>query len=234
MASISRPSSVEELMDRCFALAGRTVGEIAARHGRVPSSLLHYKGWFGQLIETELGADAGSTPVQDFTELGIELKTIPLDGEYYPQETTFVCAAPLMNISGITYEGSNVRNKLARVLWVPFTGSRDVPVADRLIFTPFLWSPTLLEDLELRTDWNEHMEKIATGLVETITARDGAVLQIRPKAADGRALTQAVGRDGTIVMTRPRGFYLRKAFTGRIIDRAYSLKRDPATLKILS
>ena len=223
MKKVQRPENVDELMQRCYSIAGLSIGEIASNHGQVPEKLLHYKGWFGQLIETVLGADAGSTPTQDFYELGIELKTIPLDEEYHPLETTFVCITPLMGVSGMIYEESNVRNKLNCVLWVPFSGSRNIPVSERTVYTPFLWSPSREEDLVLRADWNDHMEKIATGQIESITARDGDVLQIRPKAADGKALTKAIGADGSIIMTRPRGFYLRKCFTDSIIRREYKI-----------
>jgi DNA mismatch repair protein MutH len=221
MNAVQKPENTDELMQRCYAIAGLTIKEIAANIDKVPEKLIHHKGWFGQLIETVLGADAGSNPTQDFSELGIELKTIPLNDELYPLETTFVCITPLTNVSGMTYENSNVRNKLSRVLWVPFSGSRDIPIPERIVYTPFLWSPNSAQDAALRTDWNEHMEKIATGQIDSITARDGEVLQIRPKAADGKALTQAVGADGTLVMTRPRGFYLRKCFTSEIIRQEY-------------
>ncbi len=222
----TRPGSIDELLDRCYTIAGQTIGSIANKYGQVPQKLLHYKGWFGQLIEMILGADAGSNPTQDFVELGIELKTIPLNHDFYPTETTYVCIAPLVGVHGITYEESNVHNKLSKVLWVPFSGARDIPVSERLVYTPFLWSPDAQEDYLLRTDWNEHLEKIATGLVETITARDGQVLQIRPKAANGKSLTKAIGLNGTVIMTRPRGFYLRKNFTSNIIDRNFGIKRN--------
>ena len=61
------------------------------------------------------------------------------------------------------------------------------------------------------------MDMIAMGDIENITARHGEYLQLRPKAANGSALTDAIGRNGQIVQTRPRGFYLRKEFTSKIL-----------------
>lgn len=55
------------------------------------------------LLELYLGAMAGSKPEQDFPELGIELKTIPVDAAGKPLETTFVCVAPLTGNSGVTW-----------------------------------------------------------------------------------------------------------------------------------
>lgn len=54
------------------------------------------------------------------------------------------------------------------------------------------------------------MDLIVLGKVESITARHGQVLQIRPKAANNKALTEAIGEFGQPIMTLPRGFYLKK------------------------
>ncbi len=61
-------------------------------------------------------------------------------------------------------------------------------------------------------DWEELMDMIVLGQVERITARHGEVLQLRPKAANSKALTEAVGAQGEPILTLPRGFYLKKEF----------------------
>jgi hypothetical protein len=58
------------------------------------------------------------------------------------------------------------------------------------------------------------MDMIVLGQVERITARHGEVLQLRPKAANSKALTEAIGAQGEPILTLPRGFYLKKNFTG--------------------
>jgi len=67
------------------------------------------------------------------------------------------------------------------------------------------------------------MEKIALGKIESISARDGEVLQLRPKAANGKVLTDAYGEEGQIIKVRPRGFYLKKAFTQSIINQKFDV-----------
>ncbi|MGL4907400.1 MAG: DNA mismatch repair endonuclease MutH, partial [Plesiomonas sp.] len=49
------------------------------------------------------------------------------------------------------------------------------------------------------------------------------VLQLRPKASNNRALTDAVGRNGQPIKTLPRGFYLKKAFTAAILAKHFDL-----------
>lgn len=209
-------------MKRAHQLAGLTLADIAYEMGvQVPPNFKHHKGWSGQLIEAYLGASAGSKPEQDFVELGIELKTLPLSYSHTPLETTYVCYAPLRDMMGVTWQTSNVRNKLQKVLWVPIQGEREIPIGERIIGSPIMWQPSAEQSLLLQQDWEELMEMISVGKVESITARIGQVLQLRPKAANGAALTEAVGLKGDIIKTRPRGFYLRKEFTQQILSDAF-------------
>ncbi|MCO6536578.1 DNA mismatch repair endonuclease MutH [Gilliamella sp. ESL0232] len=213
------PNSEQELLQRAQLAAGFTFGEIAQYLNiPIPNNLNKQKGWVGNLIETFLGANAGSKAEQDFANLGIELKTIPVDKHGKPLETTFVSVTPLMANHGVIWETSHVRYKLAKVLWIPIEGERTIPLADRKVGKPIMWTPTKEQEQQLKQDWEELMDMIALGHVEKITARYGTYLQIRPKAANGQALTEAIGENGDIILTRPRGFYLKKTFTMQILQ----------------
>lgn len=220
----SAPRDQQQLLQRAENIAGYNLGELATLANiRVPENFKREKGWTGQLLELWLGAEAGSKPQQDFPELGIELKTIPIDELGRPIETTYVCYAHLKGITGLTWQNSNVRNKLRQVLWIPIQGERHIPPAERFIGMPILWSPTIEQEQALQQDWEELMDMISLGEVEQINASIGSVLQIRPKAADGSALTQAIGKEGTLIQTRPRGFYLRKEFTRQILQQYFAI-----------
>ncbi|RUO29818.1 DNA mismatch repair endonuclease MutH [Aliidiomarina sedimenti] len=215
------PADEQQLLTRACALAGMPLGWLAEQAGWVtPDNLSRAKGWSGQLIELYLGASAGSRPEQDFPELGIELKTIPVNSGGTPLETTYVCIAPLLGLNGVSWQQSNVRNKLQKVLWVPLDGRREIKPADRCIGMPFLWQPAADEDALLRADWEEITERIILGQIQQITARHGQALQLRPKAANSKALTAAIGPDGDTIQTLPRGYYLKTDFTARILQRA--------------
>nr|WP_113865576.1 DNA mismatch repair endonuclease MutH [Brenneria salicis]NMN92566.1 DNA mismatch repair protein MutH [Brenneria salicis ATCC 15712 = DSM 30166]RBP64584.1 DNA mismatch repair protein MutH [Brenneria salicis ATCC 15712 = DSM 30166]RLM31357.1 DNA mismatch repair endonuclease MutH [Brenneria salicis ATCC 15712 = DSM 30166] len=216
------PHNELELLQRAQVLAGYNLAELASiAKLPLPANLKRDKGWIGVLLERFLGASAGSKPEQDFPNIGIELKTIPVDEQGHPLETTFVCVAPLTGNSGVTWENSHVRHKLARVLWIPVEGSRPIPLGERRIGTPLIWSPNEKEEEQLRRDWEELMDLIVLGKVESITARHGEVLQLRPKAANSRALTEAIGEFGQPIMTLPRGFYLKKTFTAPLLARHF-------------
>ena len=213
------PQTLEQLLSQAQSIAGLTFGELADElHIPVPPDLKRDKGWVGMLLERALGATAGSKAEQDFSHLGVELKTLPINAEGYPLETTFVSLAPLVQNSGVKWENSHVRHKLSCVLWVPIEGSRHIPLRERHIGAPILWKPTAEQERQLKQDWEELMDLIVLGKLDQITARIGEVMQLRPKGANSRSITKGIGRNGEVIETLPLGFYLRKAFTAGILN----------------
>lgn len=213
------PQTLEQLLSQAQSIAGLTFGELADElHIPVPPDLKRDKGWVGMLLERALGATAGSKAEQDFSHLGVELKTLPINADGYPLETTFVSLAPLVKNSGVKWEHSHVRHKLSCVLWIPIEGSRRIPLRERHIGAPILWKPTDEEERQLKQDWEELMDLIVLGKLEQITARIGEVMQLRPKGANSRAVTKGIGKNGEIIDTLPLGFYLRKEFTAQILN----------------
>ena len=214
------PKNEAELLTRAQDLAGMTLGEIAAKISvEVPKDLKRGKGWIGLLLEQVLGASAGSRPEPDFPHLGIELKSLPINYQGKPLETTFVCVAPLTGLVGAQWQTSHIRNKLARVLWIPVISERSIAVAERIVGTAFIWSPSQEEEHLLALDWQELTDMIVLGNVENIHGKHGQVLQLRPKAANSHAKTQAFNRHGQPFMTLPRGFYLKTAFTQALLNK---------------
>lgn len=213
------PQTLEQLLSQSQSIAGLTFGELADElHIPVPPDLKRDKGWVGMLLERALGATAGSKAEQDFSHLGVELKTLPINAEGYPLETTFVSLAPLVQNSGVKWENSHVRHKLSCVLWMPIEGSRHIPLRERHIGAPILWKPTAEQERQLKQDWEELMDLIVLGKLDQITARIGEVMQLRPKGANSRSITKGIGRNGEVIETLPLGFYLRKAFTAGILN----------------
>lgn len=221
--AIPRPRTEQELLQRARTLAGATLADIAASLQRVPpSDLRHAKGWVGELIETALGATAGSKPEPDFAELGVEVKTLPVDGRGMPKESTHVCAISMREAAGARWETSLARAKLARVLWVPVEASPAIALPMRRVGQAILWSPSAREEALIRRDWEEHMELIALGRSDEISGEMGVALQVRPKAASGSARTPGNDVGGARTATLPLGFYLRTGFTAAILGYAYA------------
>ena len=206
------------MQQRVDSIAGMTLGDLALEMGfRTPENLLREKGWVGQLLEQALGASAGSLPEPDFPHLGVELKTLPISYKGTPLETTFVSVAPLLDVTGLQFEQSTVYKKLKHVLWLPILAERDIELVDRVIGSGFLWQPNASQWQALRTDWEELIDMIALGQVEQINGHYGEVMQLRPKAANSRVKTDAIGANGQRIQTLPRGFYLKTHFTKQIL-----------------
>lgn len=217
------PRDIPELMMRVNAIAGLTLGEIATQYAfKTPDNLLREKGWIGQLIEYVLGATAASKPEPDFPHLGVELKTLPISYTGKPLETTYVSITPLTNLHGVTWQNSVVKKKLSHVLWLPILSERDLAPTDRIIGSGFLWQPSQQEEALLKKDWEELTEMIALGNIEQLNGHFGQVLQLRPKAANSKALTQAIGPNGSEIMILPRGYYLKTEFTRQILAKQFS------------
>lgn len=219
------PQTLEQLLSQAQSIAGLTFGELADElHIPVPIDLKRDKGWVGMLLERALGATAGSKAEQDFSHLGVELKTLPINAEGYPLETTFVSLAPLVQNSGVKWENSHVRHKLSCVLWMPIEGSRHIPLRERHIGAPIFWKPTAEQERQLKQDWEELMDLIVLGKLDQITARIGEVMQLRPKGANSKAITKGIGKNGEVIDTLPLGFYLRKEFTANILNAFLDVK----------
>jgi DNA mismatch repair protein MutH len=217
-SALKSVTSEEELMQRCRAIEGLTLGQLASKLLLVvPDNPVHRKGFAGSAIEMALGANAGNQSMPDFVELGVELKTLPINHLCKPAESTFITSIPLLSIHKQTWKNSQCLAKLKRVLWLPIEDDERIPYVHRRIGEGVLWSPSIEEEATLANDWEELTLLISTGLVASINASMGDYLQVRPKAANARSLCYGFDEHGYKVQTLPRGFYLRSSFTARII-----------------
>ncbi len=219
---IAEPADVEAgvaaLLARARGLVGTRVGDLATSLGLSSAgAAVRTKGTPGAILEAALGATGGSSKVHDFPDLGVELKTIPVDLRGVPVESTYVCTLSLADAETQEWDSSWVRAKLARVLFVPLVARDGEAWPDRRIGAPVLWSPTAEQDAVLRADFDDVVGLVGVGRIEELTAHRGRWLQVRPKAAHGRVRTVAFGAEGEAIATIPRGFYLRTRFTGAIL-----------------
>jgi len=216
---IQPPTTIQELKQRAQTLAGKTIGELAAQYDAdFPKDLKSQKGWQGQFIEQCLGADAGNRSEPDFRLIDVELKTLPIDYQGKVQESTYVSVVDINKQLALLWDESVVYHKLKHVLWVPIAKRKSESTSQSTVATPFLWQPNPVELSLLKTDWENAMELIAMGKIHQLTAKMGEVLQVRPKAANSRVLTDSVNERGEPSQTLPRGFYLRSHFTQKLLN----------------
>lgn len=205
-------------MARCFAIEGLTFAQLSMNLGLViPENPNQRKGWVGQAIELALGTDAQNKALPDFQNLGIELKTLPINKAGKPTESTFITSIPLLTIHKQRWSTSQCSAKLRRVLWIPIEGDTDIPYQQRRVGQGLLWAPNTLQEAVLEEDWNYLTLQMSTGYLETLDAKSGEYLQVRPKAANGKSLCYGYDSKGNKIKTLPRGFYLRSSFTAQVL-----------------
>ncbi|PPI87774.1 DNA mismatch repair endonuclease MutH [Candidatus Pantoea edessiphila] len=211
------PKNIITLLARAHALAGFTIENLAYNAGLlVPDNLKNNKGWIGKLIELYLGANSKNKAQQDFINLGIELKTIPIDSFGHPIQNTFICTASINNIA-VNWEDSNIYNKLSNILWIPIEGTVSIPLKIRKIGKPLLWSPNIKEKIMLRKDWEEIIDMIVFGKMRYVTTYQGTLLQIKTKN-NNKMLIKNIDSKIRNILSTTRSFYLKRSFTKIIMS----------------
>ncbi|KTC90352.1 DNA mismatch repair endonuclease MutH [Fluoribacter dumoffii] len=212
------PKTEAEIIERCTDIAGLSFAQLGfGLDLPIPDNPNQRKGWVGQAIELALGTDAQNNSLPDFKELGVELKTLPLNKSGKPTESTFITSIPLLTIHKQEWKTSQCYLKLRRILWIPIEGDADIPYHQRRVGQGFLWSPDKAQENILEADWSYLSLKIGTGQLESLDAKEGEYLQVRPKAANGKSLCYGYDIHGNKIKTLPRGFYLRSRFTTQIL-----------------
>lgn len=196
-------------MARAHAIVGMTFAELAdLLDVPIPRDSARAKGFGGTLVERALGGSAGNQPEPDFELLGVELKTIPLDREGLPIESTFVCSADVSRLITELFADSRVAHKTARVLFVPVEGDKTLIPAVRRVGQAALWIPDEMETSILEADYSLISKRIIAEGLEGVTGSLGRALHLRPKSTRKDA---------------NRAFYLRPSFTGPALHRAAGL-----------
>lgn len=211
------------LLAHARALVGVELGELADQLGLPepvgPDGPRRSKGWAGQVIERELGVETGGGAGPDFASLGLELKTVPVDEDLGPRESTAVCQIDPVAIAGESWETSAARRKLARVLFVALhvpPGARSV--GQRRVAAVRLWSPAPAEEALLRADFELFSrEYFRRGRTDAITGHLGRVLQVRPKGRNAADRRDAFDEAGQPIRVGKCGFYLRAPFVASIL-----------------
>lgn len=215
------PESEEELILRAQMLAGRRVGQLAkALEVPLPDSPTRAKGFVGQLVELALGADPDAGERPDFVALGVELKTLPLNQKGVPAESTFCCTIDRHAAERACWEDSRLRQRLAKVLFVPVDAASTATLCERSFHDPLIWKPNNDDLRRLREDWVHLMGRLGAGL--SLSAHLGDVLQVRPKGRNASVRTATAVGNG-----QPVAFYLRARFTSELLSR---MRPDSMTL----
>ena len=211
------PSTLAQLQVLIAKLQQRSVGSLAQELNiQIPSNPTKTKGLIGQLVERHLGVENNSAASVDLAELGIELKTIPVNAALKPLESTYVCTVE-SNRRALCWHDSWVYKKLAKVLWIPVLVKPGASIASHLILEPILWQPSADVNAILAEDFLELMDLFYLGEGSQLSAKYGTYLHIRPKAANSRTVVKYLDSNNLYTQIVPKGFYLRTSLTKDIL-----------------
>ncbi len=214
---------IQEKLNQLRSYDGQTIQELQnLLRIKIPESRIHTKGKIGTLIEKLLGCEAGSRSVPDFEELGLELKIIPVNESGKPWETTAITSINFFNMLSWKWEDSRAYHKTRHILFAPIIKRTEKTlIQDRILKNPFIWSPNLKQDLQLKEDWELVANLIKEGKADTLSGRMGVYMQPRPKGRNSRDMVDAPGSDGNTIRVMRRAFYFLVKFTEPIIKAVF-------------
>src|SRR5690606_34017887 len=94
---------------------------------------------------------------------------------------------------------------------------KDASLRERILAEPHFFKLPDTIATALAADWTDLMGAIGSGRAASLSAREGHILQVRPKAASSKARTLVPGPDGP-TFGLPLGFYLRSAFVAALLQ----------------
>ncbi|QJC28814.1 DNA mismatch repair protein MutH [Enterobacteriaceae endosymbiont of Plateumaris consimilis] len=203
------------LFFRATLMTGHCLNDIAEwLNFKIPTNLNKDKGWIGKLIELYLlGKQQKNRFNQDIPQIGIEIKTIPIDVKGNTINNTFICYLPLTNKNFLIWKESTLYSKLLKILWIPIiTKNKNIPFEMRVIGKPIIWKPSKKNYKNLYNDWIELMKLLISGKIECINHYNGTILLVKTKSNKNK-LIKTINQNNEIILTSPRAFYLKKKFT---------------------
>jgi DNA mismatch repair protein MutH len=216
LSSNNIPTSLAQLQVLLNQLHHRTIGELACElNVNLPANPLHTKGLVGQLIERYLGIANNNLAQLDLVHLQLELKTIPVNAQLKPLESTYVCTVA-SNHRALVWEDSWVYKKLANVVWIPILYN-NASLAQQIILKPIIWQPNQEVNDILAQDYLELMELFYLGHGAQLSAKFGTYLHIRPKASNSASVVNYLDSNNLATKIVPKGFYLRTQLTSKIL-----------------
>ena len=208
--------TLPQLLDKLHSYTGHTVLSIAKMEN-IPFK--EDKGQIGQLVEQLMGVKSNSYAGPDLPEMGVEIKTLPLNSQGKVQEHTHIGKISLP-FKETSFEHSSLWLKIQKILFVPIIAQRNNIMSEKILGQPFLWEAGQEIKEQLKKDWLELSSFLRLGHFDEINSQIGEYLHIRPKASHGKDFIFFQQENNTYHIL-PIGFYLRKSFTQQLIARNY-------------
>jgi DNA mismatch repair protein MutH len=209
-----RTASEEEILAKAAELEGRLLGSIpGARFSAATGGT--GRAEVGHAIESHFGIPKNPSPLPDFPEAAIELKTLPLrltGRGLGVKERTVISIIDYMTLPEQTWATASVRKKL-KILFVFFEHLDDTPKQLFPVRGVLLWEPDARTNALLRADWQRVFVKVRQARAHELSESDGVIMGPCTKGATGESLRpQPFGT----IKAKPRAWALKPSFTGQL------------------
>jgi len=204
-------------------LVGKTIEEIISEFPFEVNK--KNKGLVGHIIE-ECWFDMpkNSSPLPDFSKIGVELKVIPLKlqkNKLTVKERTKVCSIDYMKLIDENWKSSHAKIKLNKILFIYYVYNKE-DIKQSKIKKIDLWQ---LKDnhneLIIENDWQTVKQKVVDGYAHTLSARDSKILAA---STSGQGKNPLTGEPRDLVKqpniihqdsAMKRAFSLKQSFTNQ-------------------
>lgn len=210
------------LFDIISSAKGKTIGQIKDELKIEREKMV--KGASGLIVENLLGMDNNNRDEADISEIGCEIKILPLqknrNGEIKAKEPTAIQMINYMEVAQETWETAKLRKKIALTFWVVYlakSNGKALNQDDYVIVDYFLDHPTDVQNGIFRKDWEEIQDYIKTGRADELSCSMGTYLEPKTKGASNKDKTDAPDGHGGKISARRRAFYYKKRYTNTAI-----------------
>ncbi len=201
---------------------GKTIGEIKEELKIERDKMV--KGASGLIIENLLGIKNNNRTEADISEIGCEIKILPLqknrNGDIKAKEPTAIQMINYMEVAKETWETAKLRNKITLTFWVVYLAKKDGRALNQneyVIVDYFLDHPNDFQNSVFKKDWEEIQKYIQTGRADQLSCSMGEYLEPKTKGANNQDRTDAPDGNGGTIKARRRAFYYKKNYTNTAI-----------------
>ena len=215
------PASAESILEFAKRLTGKTLAEVVDISKVVENNT--NKGDLGSMVERlYFGYRPNSSPMPDFPEAGVELKTTGVNrkssGGFEAKERLVLGSINYSELVQEEWQNSSLMAKCRTMLILFYLYDKNLAITQRrFIPAPVLFEFPERDLVQIRLDWEIIHGKVASGRAHEISESDTYYLSACRKGSGGSAEKLKTQPNST-VSAKARAFALKVKYVNQIIE----------------
>jgi len=214
-------NSIESILYHAKKLIGKSIEDVISSSQTKVTINLKNKGSIGNIIEESwFGIKNNNSPLPDFSEVGIELKVIPLTKQrnrLVVKERTKICSINYQELISENWETSHAKEKLNKILFIYYLYDAK-NIRESTVKKIDLWQLNQNHnEMIIQNDWLIVQQKVHEGYAHKLSERDSKILAASRSGQGGK------DKDGNLrdLVQQPI-----KKYEDEALKRAFSLKQS--------